>query len=311
MAMMGWRQRSGIAAGVLLLAATGAAANSIYSNAVITTTNPALYWDLEEQSGSTAFDLAGVSGGANNGTYLNASLDGLGPQAPQYAAMEPDADPADPQNNAGVFVAGNNGSVFYNSLATTAGVDVADYSAQAWFNVSEPLNSNILWYVLGRGNGTTQNADQRDSVGVGGSYTGENVQPSKLFFFPGNSYGGGVASGTTTLLENTWYHVVLVREGDDVTVYLNGEEEISTTLAWNDNPGSPTLGERFTAGNRVDHLSLSLGITGNVDEVAVWDEALTAEQVQGLYTLAVPEPSTGLLVAGALLGLASARRRRR
>ena len=82
-------------------------------------------------------------------------------------------------------------------------------------------------------------------------------------------------AGTTAAERWTWNHAVLVRDGQQVTVYLNGELEIETTL---DGNVSLTSDQVFIGG-RTDSQS---NWEGRLDEVAVFDRVLTPAEIQKL-----------------------------
>ena len=58
------------------------------------------------------------------------------------------------------------------------------------------------------------------AFGVGGTA----VAGGRLYFFNGNQ-SNTVLAGRTPVGLKTWNHVVLVRDGTSVTVYLNGNRE--------------------------------------------------------------------------------------
>jgi len=95
--------------------------------------------------------------------------------------------------------------------------------------------------------------------------------------------------GSTTLSTGTWYHVVaLVDSSNRMKLYLNGNLEIY---------GSDTNAISFTnAGN----IALgSLGATydgsmdGKIDEVGMWDRALTSTEIEALYNYTAPTYTIG------------------
>jgi len=246
-------------ASVALFSVCASQAASLYSNNVITGTNPVIYYDLEETSGTTATDLA-PAGGANNGTYINATLGAAGPRPDGgFIAMSP--------TNIGPAVA-QDGKVQVSQLESTIGVGTSAYSAAIWFNSSVDFDSQVLNYFMERGVDTT-NSGRRDGVGVGGSFSG--TDPNRLFLVN----NGSLATGSTLLSPGTWHHVVMVRDdslsGGELKVYLNGNTtpEIASSGDW----GGGT-GDIFRFGNRTDN-NPSLGLTGVFDEVAIWDRALT------------------------------------
>ena len=92
--------------------------------------------------------------------------------------------------------------------------------------------------------------------------------------------------GSTILSSNTWYHIVMTRTGTSgnwsYNLYLNGNADGSATnVAQNFGNGSVAIG-RFGAYN-------GGYFNGQIDEVAIFDTALTADQVKfDLYKPSLP-----------------------
>jgi hypothetical protein len=184
------------------------------------------------------------------------------------------------------------GAVRYSRLKTDAGVPTDRYSVQCWFLSTVPFHTNAVHTVFGRGNSS---GEARDTVGVGGA--SELTQSGRVYFYEPAS--GRITSGRSTLDADTWYHVVFVRNGAEAKVYLNGHVEINTQAGpW---PGGD--GEQLTVGNRADYLLKrhTLGLTGLIDEVAVWDRPLEPSEVTELYKVAgpIPPPPAFVLFADA------------
>ena len=119
--------------------------------------------------------------------------------------------------------------------------------------------------------------------------------------------------GTTTVEPDTWYHVVgTAANGGPLRLYVNGDLEAESGF---------TLGGVWTGGNQWllgTHSGDAAGtgpiqyFDGTLDEIAIYDYALTSEQIHAHYAAGVvPEPATTTLVAGGLLALLAQRRRRR
>jgi hypothetical protein len=76
----------------------------------------------------------------------------------------------------------------------------------------------------------------------------------------------------------TWNHVVLVRDGRDVRVYLNGNPQ--PDIAGEIDMTVPTNGAEVFVGGRNDNFA---NYEGKIDEVSVYDRALTAREVSAHF----------------------------
>jgi len=259
-----------------LMLAASTCQGSVYTDWLQTDTDPAIYWTQNETGGSVAFDAAVVTGGVNDGTYVNATPGGIGPRPTDgYANMASD--------NLAATVGSTAGSTLYTSLATTAGVPTGSYSVSLWFNsTADPLTTRTLQYLFMRGNGTAD-SDRRDAVYIGGNWYG--APSGKLTYISGQS--GVKVSGDTLLQPNTWYQLLFVRDDaatSKARVYLNGQLEMEDASSWYGGTG-----ERLTAATRTD-THTGLGLFGAYDDVAVWDRALTASEARDLYFTAIGLP---------------------
>ncbi|MBN1911804.1 MAG: LamG domain-containing protein [Pirellulales bacterium] len=107
--------------------------------------------------------------------------------------------------------------------------------------------------------------------------------------------------------DGQWHHLVAIRQGDeaaDARLYIDGEE---VSLVARDGSWSAGYGLRIGSRGNVNN-----GWTGTIDEVVMWNRALSDTEARGLYqaSTAVPEPSTLALLATMLLAGAAFSRRR-
>ena len=109
-----------------------------------------------------------------------------------------------------------------------------------------------------------------DHLGIGG----RSFNAGKLVFFTGNN-PKKAAAGKTEIPRWSWQHVVLIRSEQTVRVYLNGQIEIETAASAGE---LAELTECFFGG-RSDNDS---NWEGRLDEIAVYDRALTAREIARL-----------------------------
>lgn len=128
-----------------------------------------------------------------------------------------------------------------------------------------------------------------------------------------NEYNAGAATSSATvgLNDGDWHHVAVVWDGSTASFYLDGAAYGTAApgaLATGSEIGL-TIGGDTRAGGVLTETSTQTPnryLTGDLDDVRVYDEALDAPQIAALA--AVPEPATSVL---GLLGALGLLRRRR
>ncbi len=111
--------------------------------------------------------------------------------------------------------------------------------------------------------------------------------------------------GETNYRDGAWHHIVAVRDSGaqgDMRLYVDGA---AVALVDRGGSWSAGYGARFGA-----HGTSSSGaFDGYIDEIAIWDRALTATEAEGLFSAAIPEPATLGLVATIGMALLFVRRK--
>jgi len=98
----------------------------------------------------------------------------------------------------------------------------------------------------------------------------------------GSTYAGARYSGSVK--DNTWHHLAAVYNGSTLTIYLDGS--VPTQSAIGTSVPSTTVS---TAGNNPHIGSKTDGtseFTGNIDDFAIFNAALTATEVSNIYNSA-------------------------
>ncbi len=138
---------------------------------------------------------------------------------------------------------------------------------------------------------------------------GDNIDPranNYRYMFLSPNVGGGFrfglrngADGTqgiqtaTPLPTNTWQHVAVTMSGTTATLYLNGVQQTTGVIT------TPAL-----SGTQTNYIGRSQWLTdplfkGKIDDVRVFDKALTATQVAALMTNNAPQFSSPTMNGGA------------
>ena len=124
-----------------------------------------------------------------------------------------------------------------------------------------PVDSRpILGWMFSRGRDHSLNAS--------GDHLGMNAKGHLLF-----SDGEKTYHGKTPVKRWTWRQAALVREGEKAKIYLDGKLEIEASVK------TGPIVEHFFIGGRNDN---QVNWEGRLDEVAVFERALRAEEIEKL-----------------------------
>jgi hypothetical protein len=127
----------------------------------------------------------------------------------------------------------------------------------------------------------------------------------------GNPHGSYVYSVPVAIPEESWVHLAVTTASDNTSaLYLNGSSvDVGVRLFDGGNVGDTPdtlIGSRFTPNKTPQYNQFFLGA---IDDVFIYDRALSSAEVQTLYSV-VPEPNTALLLGLGLSALAVRRENR-
>jgi hypothetical protein len=237
-------------------------------------------------SGTTIIDVVnGFNGTATNGGPTTGVTGFLG-QAAEFAG------------------GANNGSNQFIDLgphAATAAT-LSQGTVAAWIRPDTAgLTSDVLT-IFSVSDSTAGSVESRFWVSNGGAFgTG-----TLAYGVRGGSANGSVFSGSATLLDGNWHHVAVTVDAVQLaTIYIDGVAEGSSTIGFLNIPGAnaAAIGRNLdsTAGGGQWFYD------GLIDDVQLYDTALSAGEISALAS--VPEPSASLLLMASLVGIMIRRRR--
>ncbi|MFA5206462.1 MAG: LamG domain-containing protein [Lentisphaeria bacterium] len=249
--------------------------------------NPVAYWRLGETSGSAT--AADASGHGHTATY------GGTPALGTLGAIVGDANTAATLNGSSQYAQVNNAGT--GTLVPGAG----SWTMECWAATTVKKDAVLMkWYdgVPGGGYGIYcigTNASGQLYAQIRDDATSPHA--ATLYVSPG-------------IFDGKWHYIaaVLNRTSNTLSIYVDGQ--LFGTPTDTANVGS-IVGRVSTAPFTIGRSYQAIPdkyFSGSIDEVALYDSALTASDAMAHYLAAIPEPaSLGLLTLGGLLVL---RRRR-
>jgi hypothetical protein len=177
-----------------------------------------------------------------------------------------------------------NGNNNYIEITSTPRLSItSSYSVSAWFNVN-------IW--------SFGNPDQHavvSKIDNGDWYGGYEVRTTggNFIMHSGNIGGANFDIGKGGLSSNTWYHVIVTFDGNKVRSYVNGvlSDSVSRTGTIGSSSNSLRFGRRGAAG------SLNCWFSGSIDDIGIWNRALTQSEITALYQAAVPVTASASTVS--------------
>jgi len=216
--------------------------------------NLVAHWAMDETSGSTMEDETG----SHDGTYKN---------SPTLAAS----------GVAGTAV-GFNGTNEYSdasssALLTTSGTGA--FSISVWvYPTATSGNGSIITQYLG-----LLNNNRFYSYVIHGASTAR----VGTFWGNGGAFSTTSRNGTLTFPNNTWSHVVIVRDGASLNYYV---DSVVQEITLDERPVLNTgnlIGARCTNTTTYNAVPLDSYYGGRFDEFRIYSDALTAAEVLYLY----------------------------
>ena len=104
-----------------------------------------------------------------------------------------------------------------------------------------------------------------------------------LRFVANNGGTNSITTGSTDINTGSWVHVAVTCNSSAYSLYVNGSAETLT----NSNNDGTWFGDfsltNLSIGRQIRATVSALPFNGNIDEVAVWDSALSAAQITNIY----------------------------
>jgi len=240
-----------------------------YAQAVLAD-NPTQYWRLGETSGTRAVNIAS----SIDGTYNGPTLGQAGPRPSLYPGLESD-------NKAPDFD-GTDDRVESNSALAT----MTQWTLEAWAKPDVLEHSKTIL--------TNDRGGYNDDVLFGLAPETAGHSPANrwaVIHQESTTHNRTIVSNPVDLSADQWYHVVATSDGDELCLYVNGQLTGSQARQGDDLDFA-----RATTWIGANPNGIIRFFDGTLDEVAVYDRALGADEVLHHFDTAAGYSTTGRVV---------------
>ena len=231
---------------------------------------PIVYWRMEEIAGSIAEDAVGGLG-ASIEAGVALYLPGVDGRVGFKTASPPtlNAFSKSKINRSFHFAGGRLGSKVKL---------LGDYTIELWLWNGLPVDArSTTGHLYGR-SGAVAGFGLSEQLGIVG--TSRPGLAGRLFFSVQGKGANSMLFAQTPLQLRRWHHVVLVRKGNKVTLYLDGKSDPEVKAAL---PLLPSSQDTIYFGG--DENS-TFNFEGKLDEIAIYPRALTAREISSHFRVA-------------------------
>ena len=259
---------TGIAAGTQVVIGPGSSSN-------VSGLVPLSEWNFEEGSGTIAFD----TGSARNNGVLTGSV----PNGSTAALYPPGYSHVAAIGNSSLSLSGLNTQVVMPYISAYA--SLSSYTVSAWINIPlVPANGGIYDILSTRGQGNLGAVNDLADLGItAGSISGKTTVVVNI----GNGSKWLVQNanlGNVSITPGSWYLVTCTVAPNGGTIYFDGGTVAGGSQASFNFSGTPLLANassEVTLGNVAPNSNEPF--VGNIDDIRIYNEALTAAQIAQLY----------------------------
>ena len=186
----------------------------------------------------------------------------------------------------GLNLDGNNDVVY---VTDTSDLDLSTFTLEMWFKRtgtgatastgSGGLSSVVPLMTKGRDQSLSEctDGDINYFLGISSNKLAADFEEDKSWSM-GCSAPNHPITGTTTIVNDTWYHAAVTYDGTTFRLYLNGNPEASAAVSTTPRHDSA---QRFALGTSYSTSNSTGGFfAGRIDEARVWNRALSQAEIQ-------------------------------
>jgi len=170
----------------------------------------------------------------------------------------------------GLILTGSN----YHDVTSTTSLQLSQFSVAAWFKTSSNFASDAI--IVNKGGVGSESSGQNMNYGIWMTKS-EKIQAG----FESTTAADRFVTSVKTYNDNQWHYVIVTYGGSNVILYIDGVRVTTKSTSGASPETSGTKPVRIGANSRVTPPGNFF--TGQVDEVRVWNDDLTTQQVADAF----------------------------
>ncbi|MGC2440945.1 MAG: LamG-like jellyroll fold domain-containing protein, partial [Nitrososphaeraceae archaeon] len=171
----------------------------------------------------------------------------------------------------GLVLTGSN----YQDVTSTNSLQLSQFSVAAWFKTSTNFASDAI--IVNKGGVGSESSGQNMNYGIWMTKS-EKIMAG----FESTTAADRFVTSVKTYNDNQWHYVIVTYGGSNVILYIDGVRVTTKSTSGASPETSGTKPVRIGANSRVTPPGNFF--TGQVDEVRVWNDDLTTQQVADAFT---------------------------
>ena len=183
----------------------------------------------------------------------------------------------------------------YITMGVAPNLNAANFTVECWFRwtgggggVSTGTGGTTLYPLVAKGYGEGDGGNVDEAYILGVRSTGDAVLAADFEEGPGGPVKPGEnhpINGTTVITQNAWHHAAVTYNGSCWKLYLDGVEDTLSGTACPNAPNRSDNTQHFGIGTLLSSTGARNGaFKGQVDEVRVWNRALSKAEIQANFT---------------------------
>jgi hypothetical protein len=242
-------------------------------------------WGMNEGTGTTAASTGSAAG--VNGTLIN---------SPSWTTGSSFA-PITNAYNVSLNFGGTNG---YVSFGNPAALGLSQFTLEAWIyktgngvTVSTGAGGVTGQPIVAKGRDESEGNNKDLNYFLGVNSTGKLIADFEEGSAGASPGANHPLTGTTTLSNNTWYHVAVTYNASILRLYIDGNSEASLTV---NRPAQSASIQPVSIGSALNSTNVASGFfQGKIDEVRIWNIARTQASIQATINMQLSSVQTGMV----------------